>query len=115
MLQSRRILTQVIQAPLSLPNAISQAGSSDWKYSSGWKKVLMLSASSTLNAMRKMRTSCAVAVDFARCHTRCAALFALPLMSPSTFVEASEVGVVDIVYSGAEARRSCLREVGGDP
>lgn len=30
-----RLLTQVIHAPLSAPNAISHAGSSDWKNSSG--------------------------------------------------------------------------------
>jgi hypothetical protein len=34
----------VIQAPLWLPNAIFHAGSSDWKYSSGWKNVLTQSA-----------------------------------------------------------------------
>jgi hypothetical protein len=38
------IPTHVIQAPLWLPNAIFHAGSSDWKYSSGWKKVFTQSA-----------------------------------------------------------------------
>lgn len=33
--------TQVSQAPLEEPNAISHAGSRAWKYSSGWKKVVM--------------------------------------------------------------------------
>ena len=36
--------THVIQAPLWLPNAIFHAGSSDWKYSSGWKNVWTQSA-----------------------------------------------------------------------
>ena len=43
--------TQVIQAPLSSPKAICQAGSSDWKYSSGWKKVCTLKAFTTRNAI----------------------------------------------------------------
>lgn len=33
--------TQVSQAPLEEPNAMSHAGSRAWKYSSGWKKVAM--------------------------------------------------------------------------
>ena len=49
-------LTQVIQAPLSAPNAIRHAGSSDWKYSSGWKKVLMLRALTMRIASRTART-----------------------------------------------------------
>ena len=47
----------MIQAPLSAPKAISHAGSSDWKNSSGWKKVLTLRALSIRNATRKSRTS----------------------------------------------------------
>lgn len=31
--------TQVMYAPLSDPKAAAHAGSRDWKYSSGWKKV----------------------------------------------------------------------------
>ena len=49
--------TQVIHAPLSAPKAISQAGSRDWKNSSGWKKVLTLSAFRILNATRNKKTS----------------------------------------------------------
>lgn len=56
--------TQVIHAPLFEPNAISQAGSSDWKYSSGWKKVRMLSAFKIRNAIRNKRISCDLAASF---------------------------------------------------
>ena len=49
--------TQVIQAPLSEPKAICHAGSSDWKYSSGWKKVLILKAFKIRNAIRNRSRS----------------------------------------------------------
>lgn len=55
-----RMYTQVIHAPLSSPKAICQAGSSDWKYSSGWKNVLTLSAFRILNATRNRKMSCEV-------------------------------------------------------
>ena len=41
--------------------------------------------------------SWAVAADRSRDHGRCTVPLAWPFMSPSTFVEASDVGVVDIV------------------
>lgn len=49
--------TQVVQAPLSGPKAASQAGSRDWKYSSGWKKVLMLKALMILKIRRHPKMS----------------------------------------------------------
>lgn len=48
--------TQVIQAPLSGPKAICHAGSSDWKYSSGWKKVLVDRAFAIRNASSTPKT-----------------------------------------------------------
>jgi hypothetical protein len=42
--------TQVTQAPLSVPKASAQAGSSAWKNSSGWKKVRRARASSRRKA-----------------------------------------------------------------
>jgi hypothetical protein len=45
--------THVIQAPLESPNANCHAGSRDWKYSSGWKKVLTDKAFNNRNATRK--------------------------------------------------------------
>lgn len=50
-------LTHVIHGPLLSPKAICHAGSSDWKYSSGWKKVLMLNALRIRNAIRNSRIS----------------------------------------------------------
>jgi hypothetical protein len=47
------IPTQVIHAPLDAPNAISHAGSRDWKYSSGWKKVRMVMAFTKRRMMRR--------------------------------------------------------------
>ena len=77
----------------------------------------MLSASSILNAMRKMRMSCAVALDFARCHARCAVLFVWSFASPSTFVEASEVGVVDMFTAERRSYGAACEGwlEGGDP
>jgi hypothetical protein len=92
-------LTQVIHAPLSLPNAICQAGSRDWKYSSGWKNVLMLSALKILNATRNSRMSCAVVALCARSNVRYLRLLGSSKTiedSLPTFVEDSEVGVDDI-------------------
>ena len=53
----RRNYTHVIQAPLSDPNAICHAGSNDWKYSSGWKKVFMQSALINRQARHNRRIS----------------------------------------------------------
>lgn len=50
-------LTHVIQAPLPLPNTTCQAGSNDWKYSSGWKKVRKESAFTKRNATRRRKIS----------------------------------------------------------
>ena len=49
--------TQVIQAPLSGPKTSTHAGSSDWKYSSGWKKVL------TVNALTRRRATSAAKIS----------------------------------------------------
>lgn len=48
--------TQVIHAPLSSPNTTRQAGSKDWKYSSGWKKVRMTRALTMRKATRPAKT-----------------------------------------------------------
>ena len=89
--------TQVIQAPLSFPKAICQAGSRDWKYSSGWKKVLTLSALRILNATRNKKMSC----DVDTCLTRSTARRRRPLtssrlieLSRPNLVEACDIGVV---------------------
>lgn len=91
------LFTQVIQAPLPLPNAICQAGSRDWKYSSGWKKVLTLSALRILNATRNKKMSC----DVDTCLTRSTARRRRPLtssrlneLSRPNLVEACDIGVV---------------------
>jgi len=97
--------TQVIHAPLSLPNAICQAGSKDWKYSSGWKNVRMLSAFRILNATRNNRMSRAVVVVCALWNVRRRKLLGSSKdidESLPTFVEDSEVGVDDIA---PESRR----------
>lgn len=95
-------LTQVIQAPLSAPKAISHAGSSDWKYSSGWKNVLILSALSIRNAIRNSKMSWAVAASCARSKARrrydfsaCWESIVLVNSSPLV-VDASNAGVVDV-------------------
>lgn len=57
---SEKIRTQVIQALLSLPKAVCHAGSNDWKYSSGWKKVLTaraLTVRATRSRPRMTRSS----------------------------------------------------------
>ena len=43
-MQREEECTHVIQAWLSAPNASCHAGSRDWKYSSGWKKVHSVNA-----------------------------------------------------------------------
>lgn len=48
--------TQVIQAPESGPKASCQAGSRDWKNSSGWKKVWRRRALRRRRARRRRRT-----------------------------------------------------------
>lgn len=60
-------LTHVIQAPLSAPKAIFHAGSSAWKYSSGWKKVLIVKALTIRKARRnpKTRIHCELTGTFA--------------------------------------------------
>ena len=95
----RELPTQVIHAPLSLPKAICHAGSSDWKNSSGWKKVLILSAFRILNAIKNRRTSCAVVAVCARSNVRLRKLLESSNTideSLPTLVEDSEVGVDDI-------------------
>ena len=47
----RETHTQVIHAPELGPKAIPHAGSSDWKYSSGWKKVFIQRAFMMRNTM----------------------------------------------------------------
>ena len=99
LLWAGRMPTQVIHAPLSLPNAICQAGSSDWKNSSGWKKVLRLSAFRILNATRNKRMSCDVVALCARSNVRLRELLGSSKLldeSLPTLVEDSEVGVDDI-------------------
>ena len=53
------------------PKAICHAGSSDWKYSSGWKKVLMLNALRIRNAIRNSRISREIAVFSQGCRRSC--------------------------------------------
>lgn len=69
------LLTQVTQAPVSLPSpwpkAICQAGSNDWKNSSGWKNVRTAKALSRRNATRKRKT---LAAEEGGCVTRRAEL-----------------------------------------
>jgi len=48
--------TQVIQALLVSPKASCHAGSSDWKYSSGWKKVRSVSAFTMRKASSSAKT-----------------------------------------------------------
>ena len=55
MLQWKGKLTQVIQGAWSSPNAARQAGSRDWKNSSGWKKVRTVKALTRRKAMRKRK------------------------------------------------------------
>lgn len=54
--QGQRGLTHVIQALLAPPNASCQAGSRDWKNSSGWKKVRSVSAFTVRKASNKANT-----------------------------------------------------------
>lgn len=49
--------THVIQAPDPAPKAICHAGSSAWKYSSGWKKVRTHSAFTKRKRMSRLRMS----------------------------------------------------------
>jgi len=103
-------LAQVIHAPLSLPNTICQAGSKDWKYSSGWKNVLMLSAFKILNAIRNNRMSCAVVALCARSNVReLKPLGSSKFIDESlpTFVEDSEVGVDDIAPKSRKEPHPC--------
>lgn len=51
----REELTQVIQGAWSSPNAARQAGSRDWKNSSGWKKVRTVQAFTRRKATRKRK------------------------------------------------------------
>lgn len=92
-------VTHVIQAPLFASNAISQAGSSDWKYSSGWKKVRIVSAFRMRNAIRNRKTSWEVATSFARRSSKC--LFVV-LCSSWTW-DASVSNAVDACDSAGEA------------
>ena len=103
-----QLITQVIHEPLSLPKAIAQAGSSDWKNSSGWKKVLMLSAFRIRNATRKRRMSCEVACLCAGPKVCLDKLFSSSVLiaeSLPILVEASEVGVDDIALSNHVSQR----------
>ena len=62
------VLTQVSQAPLLGPKARSQAGSRDWKNSSGWKKVVTQKALMRRMMMmlrRKARLFCDEGCDMA--------------------------------------------------
>jgi len=100
-------LTQVIHAPLSLPNAICQAGSNDWKYSSGWKKVWMLNAFRILKATRNNRMSCGLIVVCSLSNVRRRKPFDSARVvdeSLPTFVENSEGGIDDIT---PKSRREC--------
>ena len=54
--QGRREVTQVIQALLAPPKASCHAGSSDWKNSSGWKKVRSVSAFTVRKASSSAKT-----------------------------------------------------------
>jgi hypothetical protein len=47
--------TQVIQALLASPKASCQAGSRDWKNSSGWKKVCRVNAFARRKASSKAK------------------------------------------------------------
>jgi hypothetical protein len=47
--------TQVIQALLASPKASCQAGSRDWKNSSGWKKVCKVNAFARRKASSKAK------------------------------------------------------------
>ena len=113
-------LTQVIHAPLSLPKAISQAGSSDWKYSSGWKNVLMLRAFRIRNATRNSRISCDVAALWVRSNARRDKVFSSSVLAEESLpilVEASEVGVDDIgaeSYSKLHALLPCGTRTGSE-
>jgi hypothetical protein len=49
------MITQVIQALLDWPKARRQAGSRDWKYSSGWKKVRRVRALAMRNASSRAK------------------------------------------------------------
>ena len=60
----------MIHAPLRAPNAMRHAGSSAWKYSSGWKKVRTHSALSTRSASRNRKTLYAVRAAWARRQAR---------------------------------------------
>src|SRR5271170_4813292 len=82
-------LTHVIQAPLFFPNAICHAGSSDWKYSSGWKKVRIVRALSIRNATRNRKISS----EWATCFTALGVVGApssVSFVSLPTFVEACD-------------------------
>lgn len=109
----------MIHAPLSGPKAICHAGSSDWKYSSGWKNVLILSALRIRKATRNNKTSWDVAASCARSKARRRYDFAsrwesviagdaLPI-----FVNASDAGVVgvDIGLGGSDHEERTERYV----
>ena len=91
------LITQVIHAPLFAPKAISHAGSSDWKNSSGWKKVSTLSAFRILNATRNKKRSregeTCLTVSVAR-RRRLLASSRLMELSMPNLVEACDIGVV---------------------
>jgi hypothetical protein len=54
-MNARGKFTQVIQALLEAPKARRQAGSRDWKYSSGWKKVRSVRALAVRNASSRAK------------------------------------------------------------